>query len=505
MGYGFNDPNGFARHALLWAGSAESAVDLGQLLPALRSDSTAFGIDDHGIVWGIAYDLSGSVHAVEWSPVPEPASFLFAALGLIAFVFLRWNRMFAACAAIFLIGISAASVAAQSYAGTDLYVVNVPRAEVLDISPSGETVGYVWGGPNVQPMSHALLWAYPDGNLTDLTPFNLAGFNSAQAIGTDGTQQVGSGGFAPSIAGGGGFRHALLWSGTAVSAVDLHPTNLSGFAASTAYGVAGGQQVGAEDDGTGNGISHALLWSGTAASAIDLNPTNLIGIESSVAYGTDGSRQIGSGVGSGTGGHTHALLWNGTAATTVDLHPYNLPNLVQSTGYGVSGNQQVGVGYDAIGNRRALVWNGTASSAVDLHPTNLVGFLETTAFDTNGAVQVGDGTNSISNNLRALLWRGTPDSAVDLSELLPFSATLSTAYTVDSQGNVFGIAYDSDLVLHAVEWSPVPEASGCVLAGVGLPMMIALACCKRGAGDPRIAAINRQDACALHAAPRALR
>ncbi len=68
-----------------------------------------------------------------------------------------------------------------------------------------------------------------------------------------------------------------------------------------------------------SGYEHALLWSGTAASAVDLNPS---GIDLVYAYGISGGQQVGSGYGSATGGIIyHALLWSGTAASAVDLNP----------------------------------------------------------------------------------------------------------------------------------------------------------------------------------------
>ena len=63
--------------------------------------------------------------------------------------------------------------------------------------------------------------------VVDLTP---SGFNQCTATDISGTQQVGYGS-------GNTDYHALLWSGTAASAVDLHP---SGFDRSIAYGIRAG-------------------------------------------------------------------------------------------------------------------------------------------------------------------------------------------------------------------------------------------------------------------------
>src|SRR5437867_4240371 len=112
-------------------------------------------------------------------------------------------------------------------------------------------------------------------------------------------------------------------------ATDLNPT--SGYASSNALG-AGGAQVGSGDVGL---INHALLWSGTAASVVDLNPTGTIG---SIAYGVDGSHQVGVKLTDGV--HPdHALLWSGTAASVVELNPTGYGT---SIAWGVSGSSQAG-------------------------------------------------------------------------------------------------------------------------------------------------------------------
>jgi hypothetical protein len=90
--------------------------------------------------------------------------------------------------------------------------------------------------------------------------------------------------------------------------VDLNPANL-GITSSTAGSISGIQQVGEGfSSGTG-GNGHALVWSGTAASAVDLNPT---GFTSSGATATNGTEQVGTG-------DDDALVWFGTAASVINL------------------------------------------------------------------------------------------------------------------------------------------------------------------------------------------
>jgi hypothetical protein len=307
---------------------------------------------------------------------------------------------------------------AQSYVGIDLYTLTVPtglHGVSIDEYPSVASGGRVVGNA-LSPTfgTHALLYG-PSGTVVDLHPTGLPIFDSSDATGTDGVHQVGVA-YSSTL----NTNHAMLWSGTAASAVDLQPTNLSRFVTSEALGTSGTQQVG---DGFGiaaNGtlFQHALLWNGTADSAVDLQPKNMGAYTESVAYGTNGTQQVGAG----WGRHAknafpfHALLWNGTAQSAVDLNPKKLPGITGSTAFGTSGTQQVGIGLgeDTLGTyEHALLWSGTAASAVDLNPTNFSGiiFQGSEALGTNGVYQVGAGTATYPDGSfkfsHALLWSGT--------------------------------------------------------------------------------------------------
>ncbi|MGD0770937.1 MAG: hypothetical protein ABSB42_22365 [Tepidisphaeraceae bacterium] len=369
------------------------------------------------------------------------------------------------------------------YTGSVLYPLNLPTGfsgAGLSGNPQaaagGQVVG-VGGGSGTGYQNHAILWSGTDGSAVDLNPTNLGGITASEAYATNGNQQVGFG------YGSGTSDNALLWNGSASSVVDLNPINLGGITASKALGTNGNQQVGyGAGSGTGNN-SHALLWSGTAGSAVDLNPTDLGGITGSAAFGTNGTQQVGYGYGSGTGNSDHALLWSGSAGSAVDLNPTNLNGITTSVAWGTNGAQQVGYGLGYISGTgdfsHALLWSGTAGSAVDLNPTDFSGIASSFAFGTNGTQQVGYGAGSgTGNNSHALLWSGSAGSAVDLQTLLPSSGswTDSTAYTIDDAGDVFGTAdgtYNGFTGTFAAEWSPVsvPEpasASLFVLASLGL-------------------------------------
>jgi hypothetical protein len=58
-----------ALHALLWKGSAQSAVDLEQYLPNTYTSSEAYAIDSAGDILGSAYSTTTATwHAVVWVP-----------------------------------------------------------------------------------------------------------------------------------------------------------------------------------------------------------------------------------------------------------------------------------------------------------------------------------------------------------------------------------------------------------------------------------------------------
>jgi hypothetical protein len=263
--------------------------------------------------------------------------------------------------------LATALAALSPMAHAQKYITVILQPTTLDSSgANGISEGNIGGsgrGAITGNQFHSLLWS-ATGTIIDLHP---TGFTESSVRGVSGDKQVGSGSTPPTGVG----THALLWSGTAASVIDLHPT---GFFYSEANAVSGNTQVGhghiEKINNTGfRDISvHALLWSGTAASVVDLNP---MGFRYSWANAVSGNTQVGNGF---TSTGNHALLWSGTAASVVDLNPIGL-GFSESVANGVSGNTQVGSG--RIGTKsHALLWSGTAASAVDLHPTGfeLCGF-----------------------------------------------------------------------------------------------------------------------------------
>ena len=193
---------------------------------------------------------------------------------------------------------------------------------------------------------HALLWRGSSFIWKDINP---PGDTNSYAYATSGQQIVGSGGAS--------YSHALLWSFSNLAApTDLNPT---GYSQSEAKGIYGSNQVGYALTTSGTPTQHAIMWSGTAASALDLTPANAT---SASAYGLDSSVEVGCGIVS-PATTSHALLWKGTAASMKDLNP---TGFIDSCARAVRNGVEVGYGHVSSTVLHALVWTGSAKSAVDL-------------------------------------------------------------------------------------------------------------------------------------------
>ena len=290
----------------------------------------------------------------------------------------------------------------------------------------------------------------------DDTVLNTSPFTVGEAYGVHNGQVAGA-----------GFRGAQLWTDPNTY-VQLNPT---GFTSSVAYGIWGNQQVGVGYDSDGN--PHALLWTGTAASAVELTsgPAPRIG----KADATDGAQQVGvaggaaalwtgtqasyvrlappgytaseatsvwNGVQVGFGGELpspDALLWHGTAGSAVVLRK-------GSEALGISRGQVVGWAGNGATNEAAMWTAGTADSYVDLAPP---GTTASEIFATNGVQQVGD--VSLTHALPGFLpgdhhpgvWHGTPSSFQMLP--LPNGDTFGFVYGIDGNGDIVGVSASGPL------------------------------------------------------------
>ena len=349
---------------------------------------------------------------------------------------------------------------AAGFAATPAAALVVPGQHytMVDLTPPGATTATAAGisgaqevgsvGSGQASVSHAFMWNGDANSAVDL------GLGSAVA--TSGGQQVGSAN-----------SHAALWSGTAESLVDLNP---GVYTQSAATGIANGQQVGwatrqascIENKGAcggGNGtytVIRALLWTGSAASAVDLTPFNL-GYGAGRAWGTDGTQQVGIGyrqIGPTAFTGPWAVIWSGTYASAVNLNPNGAS---VSEARAIAGGQQVGYAIFAA-RPQAILWRGTSASAVNLHPA---GYSFSYINATNGIQQVGRSMVTVGLqdvHSHALVWSGTAAGVVDLNQFVPAGFTDAEATGIDAAGNIVGWASIGSQYtpanVHAVMWVP---------------------------------------------------
>jgi hypothetical protein len=168
---------------------------------------------------------------------------------------------------------------------THAFLWNGTASSAVDLNPSGYNISVAFGTSGTQQVGYAavsvngvtptnaFVWNGSASSGVNLNPTTFDGQTPLQSIafGTDGDQQVGVVYFP-------GFTqaHAVIWSGTANSAIDLNPTNLPGIQDSVAVAINDNEEAGYGTarvllpPGAGFEDFHALLWTGTASSAIDL-------------------------------------------------------------------------------------------------------------------------------------------------------------------------------------------------------------------------------------------
>jgi len=244
-------------------------------------------------------------------------------------------------------------------------------ASAVDLNPTGAEFSQAFGirgsqvvgrGGKIEPF-HALMW--PDGTPGNVVDLNPRGYELSGAVATTGTRQGGYG----VLNGGHGVVRPLLWSSTPDTFVDLLPPGAFG---GIVTAMSGDQQVGFVASVEGP-VSHAMLWTGTAASAVDLHPA--VGFTETTAEDTNGRQQVGYGKGSVTGGTFHALLWDGDNVVQ-DLHRFLPAGAVASIASGIDDDGTI-VGSATFGGQtvRPIMWvpvPDPANCAVFLLPAALL-------------------------------------------------------------------------------------------------------------------------------------
>lgn len=286
--------------------------------------------------------------------------------------------------------------------------------------------------------NHALLETGNAVTAVDLHPG--ATYYSSMAISTDDTEQCG---YATYF----GAPHAMRWAGSAASAFDMHSS--SGLTWSYCLGNHLGQYVGyGERPIYTVTIQNALLWNGGVAT--NLHPPFPSTFSFSKALGVRNGQQVGYlSNASYPWGETfsyhllsHAVVWAGTAASAVDLNP---AGYTASEALATNGTQQGGWAFGGTGGgQHAALWSGTPDTFIDLHPA---AYSDSRITALTATLQVGDGwigpMGAAGSVRHALVWSGTPESAVDLNQYLPVGYTHAVATGVDAAGNVVGYAYNT--------------------------------------------------------------
>ncbi|HVT83238.1 MAG TPA: hypothetical protein VHM90_21545, partial [Phycisphaerae bacterium] len=253
------------------------------------------------------------------------------------------------------------------------------------------------------------------------------------AFGVGGGQQVGAGYV------GSNSEQAFLWTNSSSSAVNLTP---NGYITSIASAVGPGEQVGSVSTDSMGASPLAALWRNSAQTFVNLTPAQL-GATSSIALATDGAQE-GGFFDSAAG--RHAVIWAGTAASAVDLHP-TVAGSTFSVVNAVNGGLQGGE-VSVNGFFHAFLWSGTAASARDLHPTNLPSATSSQINGVYGNEQVGYAKfNSVDT---AIVWHGSADSAVSLQ---PAGYGFSQALATNGSQQVGYANVVSTTFTHAMIWS----------------------------------------------------
>ncbi len=182
--------------------------------------------------------------------------------------------------------------------------------------------------------------------------------------------------------------------------------------------------------------SHAALWSWSAGSFVNLHPS---GATESRASGVWNEYQAGRAT---IGGDARAGFWTGTAASWTLLAQ---PAGAESSAACIDAFEIGGVIRPAGATKdQACVWSRADGSYVILHDP---AFEESSVYDVDNGVQVGWVFTS-GDGFRASLWTGTPESRIDLSSLLPSKYTGLYARGVWNDGTtlyVVGTAHNTTL------------------------------------------------------------
>lgn len=251
--------------ALLWTGSANSATPLPTTAETYSSQAVAIG---DGQIVGTLQTFSTRRESVVFGP-PHAA---------------LWDA-------------STGSLTDLYPGGNGTYALGVG---------GGKQVGY-----DIKGELNAVMWSGSAKSMVSLHP--LRGFDASVASATDGATQVGYGGvdvqiFVEKRGRRVRFNYPLVWTGTAASAQML---SLGGYRDGYATAVKGTEICGYGSVGIPAGpitAYHAIAWTGTNHTFVDLHAFVPAGYTSSRASGVDAQGNI-SGTITTSAGASHAVIW----------------------------------------------------------------------------------------------------------------------------------------------------------------------------------------------------
>jgi hypothetical protein len=214
-------------------------------------------------------------------------------------------------------------------------------------------VGYVEGSftcvecGNLQVGFHAGVWSRTAASFQRLHSTTHYGVT---ATGTDGTKIVGNGNNHSD-----GSYNALMWNSATGNTINLRPS-MSTY--SYVQAIWGNQQGGNFRGPSTSNNNHAVLWTNTPASAVDLNP-NTVFVSSEVHFVRDGL-QVGVAKPIGNPTRNQAIAWHGSALSWINLHS-RLPapfNTWHSYAEGIDqlGNVTGYISNPAAADVRPVVW-----------------------------------------------------------------------------------------------------------------------------------------------------
>lgn len=298
-------------HAVLWNGSAASVIDLGAgTASAIGDGQQAGSANNHAALW-----LGSAGSRVDLNPAQWTQSVAAGVGG---------GRQ---------VGSATRSVVCTTKKGqcpggvrTEFhpFMWSGSAASAVDLTPlalgfgAGRAlatdgvqqvgIGYQVIGVNAFSGPFAVVWSGAADSAVNLNPPDSS---TSQANGVYAGQQVGYG-YVP--------NRALLWKGSADTKVELHP---AGYESSVANATNGVQQVGSGfvGDASANATHrHALVWSGSAESAVDLNKFLPPGYTDAAATGIDAAGNVVGWASKGSSdvpANVHAVMWKPVAPDAV--------------------------------------------------------------------------------------------------------------------------------------------------------------------------------------------